>query len=125
MSFTLKSTVSGEVGAVRVRYFPCRLDVEYLYRFGDDSITVTSGSNTEIFDFSGLPDGESAEIQSAFDPCPVLAAERANGELIVTLLRPIGPRPRPADYESEEAYCAALEAWKRLWIDDLETVFAG
>ena len=110
---------------MRVTYSPQRIDHTVSYAFDGDCITATMDGVSDVFDFSGLPDGEAAGIESVLDPCPVLAARRVDGELHVTLLRAIGPRPQPQDYETPEDYQAALDAWRRLWTDDLEVVIGG
>lgn len=101
---------------MRVKYVPQRRDEEIAYIFDGERITATVDGQTDTFDFSGFPDGEAVEIISLLDPCPVLSAHRMNGEMHVTLLRVIGPRPS----DPEE-----LEAWKRLWTDDLEVTIGG
>jgi len=91
-----------------IRYSPQRSDRQLSYQFDGETITATLDGETDVFDFSSLPDGEAASIESVLDPCPVLAARRVNGELHVTLLRTIGPRPSDP---------VELEAWRRLWTD--------
>lgn len=93
---------------MRVTYSPQRSDRSVSYIFDGEVITATLNGVTDRFDFSALPDGEAASIESVLDPCPVLSARRVDGELHVTLLRTIGPRPSDP---------AQLEAWKRLWTD--------
>lgn len=110
---------------MRITYFPQRSDRAVSYTFDGEVITATLDGVTDTFDFSNLPDGEAGEITSTLDPCPVLAARRVDGELHVTLLRAIGPRPQPQDYETPEDYQASLDAWRRLWTDDLEVVIGG
>ena len=98
---------------MRIAYIPQRTNLDVTYVFDGERITATLGGVSDTFDFSGLPDGEAADIISVLDPCPVLSARRVNGELRVTLLRAIGPRPS----DPQE-----LESWKRLRTDDLEVV---
>jgi len=93
---------------MRITWEPQRSDRIVSYGFDGESIVVTLDGVSDTFNFSSLPDGEAASIQSVLDPCPVLAARRVNGELHVTLLRAIGPRP--ADPKE-------LEAWRHLWTD--------
>ena len=93
---------------MRITYVPQRTDAAVVYTFDGECITATVDGITDTFDFSSLPDGEAAGIISTLDPCPVLSARRVNGELHVTLLRTIGPRPSDP---------AELEAWRRLWTD--------
>ena len=99
-----------------VTYVPQRTDRSVRYSISDEAVTATIGGVSDTFDFSELPDGEAADIISGLDPCPVLSARRVNGELRVTLLRAIGPRPSDPH---------ELESWKRLWTDDLEVVIGG
>lgn len=89
---------------MRIKYSPQRSDVPLSYEFSGDIITATLGGKSDVFDFSGLPPGREAIIESALDPCPVLAAERtAAGELIVTLLKHHGPHPTHDEaYPAEE-----------------------
>lgn len=101
---------------MRITYAPQRIDHAISYTFDGECITVTMDGQSDVFDFSGLPDGEAAEIISTLDPCPVLSAKRVNDELQVALLRAIPARPSVPE---------ELEAWKRLWTDDLEVVIGG
>jgi len=63
------------------------------YHFSGETITATLDGQTDVFDFSGLPDGELdvSALETTLDICPVLAARRVNGQLEVTLLRFHGP----------------------------------
>lgn len=101
---------------MRITYIPQRADHAISYTFDGERITATMDDQNDTFDFSALPDGEAAEIISTLDPCPVLSAKRVNGELQVALLRAIPARPSVPE---------ELEAWKRLWTDDLEVVIGG
>lgn len=79
---------------MRIKYSPQRSDAPLEYTFNGDIITATLDGKSDVFDFSGLPPGRTAIIESTLNPCPVLAAERtAEGELIVTLLKHHGPNP--------------------------------
>jgi hypothetical protein len=93
-----------------VHWSPQRSDRKITYQVDAETITATLDDQSETFDFSVLPDGEAAEITSVLDPCPVLAAKRVNGELHVTLLRTVGPRPTDV---------SDLETWKRLWTEEV------
>lgn len=85
---------------MRIKYSPQRSDVPLSYAFSGDMVIATMNGKSDTFDFSGLPAGRAAIIDSTLDPCPVLAAERtAAGELIVTLLKHHGPHPT-----AEEAF---------------------
>lgn len=101
---------------MRVTYISQRTEHTIEYTFNGEAITATVAGVSDSFDFAALPDGEAAEIMSTLDPCPVLSAKRADGELHVTLLRAIPARPS----DPEE-----LEEWKRLWVDGLEVVIGG
>lgn len=108
-----------------VTYVPQRTDVDISYTIDGERITATVDGVTDVFDFANLPNGEASEILSVLVPCPVLAARRVDGELHVTLLRAIPARPLPQDYQTPEDYEVALDAWRRLWTDDLEVVIGG
>ena len=108
-----------------ITYVPQRSDRSITYTFDGEAITATLDGVSDVFDFTSLPDGEAASIESVLDPCPVLAARRVDGELHVTLLRAIPARPHPLDYSTAEEYQSALDAWRRLWTDDLEVVIGG
>ncbi len=75
-----------------VKYSPQRSDRTLSYDFNGDTITATLGGEIDTFDFSEMPDGEAAQIESTLNPCPVLEARRVNGHLEVTLLRFHGPK---------------------------------
>lgn len=89
---------------MRIIYSPHRSDVPLSYEFSGDVITATLDGQADVFDFSSLPAGRAAIIDSTLDPCPVLAAERtAEGELIVTLLKHHGPNaPESERFPAEE-----------------------
>jgi len=76
-----------------VRWSPQRSDRQLSYQFDDETITATLDGQTDVFDFSSLPDGELdvSALETTLDICPVLAARRVNGRLEVTLLRFHGP----------------------------------
>lgn len=77
---------------MRIKCSPQRSDVPLSYQISGDIITATLGGQSDVFDFTELPAGRAAIIESTLDPCPVLAAERtADGELLVTLLKHHGP----------------------------------
>jgi len=76
-----------------VHYSPQRSDRQLSYQFDGETITATQDGQADVFDFSGLPDGELdvSALETTLDICPVLAARRVNGKLEVTLLRFHGP----------------------------------
>lgn len=61
-------------------------DVDFSFSGNGDVLHVTVDGETDTFDFMQMPDGRADTIESTLDPCPVLSAERVNGELTVTLL---------------------------------------
>jgi hypothetical protein len=88
---------------VRLIYSPQRSDVPLSYAISGETITATQGEQSDTFDFSTLPDGRAAIIDSTQDPCPVLSARRENGELIVTLRTHHGPDASEAErFPAEE-----------------------
>lgn len=76
-----------------VRWSPQRSDRSLSYEFDGETITATLDGQTDVFDFSSLPDGELdvSALETTLDICPVLAARRVNGQLEVTLLKFHGP----------------------------------
>lgn len=89
---------------MRIKYSPQRSDLPLSYQFSGDIITATMDGKSDVFDFSSLPPGRAAIIDSTLDPCPVLAAERtADGELRVTLRTHHGPNaPESERFPAEE-----------------------
>lgn len=82
-----------------IRYSPQRSDRQLSYEISGETITATLDGQSDVFDFSGLPDGELdvSVLETTLDICPVLAARRVNGQLEVTLLRFHGPNPTPQE----------------------------
>lgn len=107
---------------MNVIWIPQRSDIDILYQFNNDVITVTINGKSDVFDFANMPDGEATDILCNLDVCPILSAKRVEGELYVTLLRIIPHRPLPEDYEEEKDFLDALDDWKSLWTDNLEEV---
>jgi hypothetical protein len=57
------------------------------YRFDGEVITITIGSTTDIFDFTGLPIGEVGEIDTVLTINPIVNAERKeDGQMYVELI---------------------------------------
>lgn len=71
---------------MQVIYTPQRSDRKAEYTFTGESITVTIGDDSDTFDFSEMPDGTATSFETTLDPCPVISAERIDGELTVKLL---------------------------------------
>jgi hypothetical protein len=63
------------------------------YTFNGSVITATLNGATDVFDFTGMPDGKATvhgrnpEIVSTLPICPVIEAEVENGVLSVQLLK--------------------------------------
>lgn len=60
------------------------------YTFENDVITATLNGVTDIFDFSGMPNGNANAITSTLDTNPIISAKRVNNILYVELLNFIG-----------------------------------
>ena len=57
------------------------------YEIKKDVIRATFNDGKETFDFTDMPDGKAEVIQSdVFDFCPILSAERRDGDLYLELL---------------------------------------
>lgn len=78
---------------MRVRYSPQRSDKNIEYQFFGDVITVTIGSQTDTFDFSGIPDGILQTATTTLPFNPIIGARRTNGVLELELLRFHGQNP--------------------------------
>lgn len=78
----------GKWKQMQIIFSPQRNDIHLNYAFNGEIITVSvDGVETEIFDFTGTPDGEINEIdQGALPISAVLSASRVNGNLTVTLV---------------------------------------
>ena len=76
-----------------VRWSPQRNDRSLTYEFDGETITATLDGQTDVFDFSSLPDGELdvSALETTLDICPIISARRVNGQLEVTLLKFHGP----------------------------------
>lgn len=61
------------------------------YTFGYDVITAEIDGQTDVFDFSQMPDGEAVNIETTLPINPILSARRVGGVLEVVLLNWIGP----------------------------------
>lgn len=79
---------------MRIIYNPSSLDADYSIGFSGEAITATIGGATDVFDFSGMPDGATDGIQTPLRHCPVISAERVNGDLTVQMIHWYGPEPQ-------------------------------
>jgi hypothetical protein len=76
---------------MHITYAPQRSDIKAEYTVAGDVLTVKVGSKTETFDFNTYPDGVAQEIVAEKLPVnPVVAAEKHNGEMNVTVIRYYG-----------------------------------
>lgn len=86
---------------MKIVYTPQRNDAVVEYRFAGEAVTAVIADQSETFDFTGMPDGRAESITADTLPiCPVLSAERANGDLTVKLLYWYGADAE--DWEKEE-----------------------
>lgn len=73
---------------MQVLYSPQRNDSVIDYEFQNDTITVTYQGQSEMFDFSTMPDGTVVnEIETSLPINPIVRAERTDGVLSVVLLK--------------------------------------
>ncbi|WP_284037467.1 hypothetical protein [Neobacillus sp. 114] len=75
---------------MRVYFSPVRSDDSLVYEFNGEAITVTLNGESEVFDFSEMPDGRLDSVETTLSVNPILSAERVNGVLSVQLLNFIG-----------------------------------
>lgn len=76
---------------MRILKSPQRADEKINYSIENEVITVEFREQTEVYDFSTLPNGIAEEIKSeVFSFNPVLSAKREDGVLSVELLNFIG-----------------------------------
>jgi hypothetical protein len=54
--------------------------------FLGETITATFDGVTDVFNFSGMPDGSAVNIETILPVKPIVNAERVNGVLSVELL---------------------------------------
>ena len=63
----------------------------FIYEFEGEKVIATlvsiDGESTDVFDFSGMPDGVLDEIETHLDVCPVITARRDNGVLHLELIK--------------------------------------
>ena len=71
---------------MRIRRSPQRSDLNLSYTFNGEVIECTYGEQTDVFDFSAMPEGKMVGIETDLPINPIISAERINGELFVELL---------------------------------------
>lgn len=86
---------------MKILYSPqVKLDEKIEYIFKGDKITASFKGVTDVFDFTGMPDGELSIYDTSKFPCtsmlitsleiqPIISAKRDNGVLSVVLLHHI------------------------------------
>jgi len=79
---------------VLIKFSPQRGDYELTYQYEPDKVIATLNDQTDVFDFSNLPDGELARdengnlnIKTILSICPIVGARRIDGRLELTLLK--------------------------------------
>lgn len=86
---------------MKIIYSPQRNDDTIKYDIEDDKIVAHIDGHQETFNFQGMPDGRAESITADnLSVCPVVAAERVDGELTLTLLHWYGADAE--DWEKEQ-----------------------
>jgi hypothetical protein len=76
---------------MQVLVSPQRSDDVIEYQFSGEKITAaTVNGQSDVFDFSTLPDGKAEEITTILSVNPIVSAKRVDGVLFVELLNFIG-----------------------------------
>jgi hypothetical protein len=71
---------------MEVLYSPQRSDNVIVYGFSGDIVSVTLNGQSDIFDFTSMPNGEVKNVTTTLPVNPIVSAERVEGVLRVTLL---------------------------------------
>lgn len=76
---------------MKILYSPIVWDKNIEYAFGAEKVSVTMDGVTDEFDFTTLPDENTAisDILVATLTQPIVSVKRINGETYVTVLNPI------------------------------------
>jgi|Wag4MinimDraft_1082647.scaffolds.fasta_scaffold01841_3 hypothetical protein len=86
---------------MKIIYTPQKADKSLSYAFPSEGVVeATMDGESDTFDFSEMPDGKAEKIESTLFACPVVSAEKVDGELTVKLLHWYGPDA--ADEEKTE-----------------------
>lgn len=73
---------------IKIIESPQRSDNKISYIVENDILTITIDNATEVFDFTGVPEGKAEEIESgALQINPIISAEKIGEEITITLLR--------------------------------------
>jgi hypothetical protein len=73
---------------INLTYTPQRADFKAEYTINNDVLTVTISDATEVFDFTGLPEGRAEEIEVENLPLnPVVSVEKVGNIVNITVIR--------------------------------------
>lgn len=75
---------------MKILLSPCFSDKKIEYEFNGQVITASVDGVTDTFDFTDMPDGQAANINTTLPINPIIEAKKENGELSVVLLHYIG-----------------------------------
>jgi hypothetical protein len=78
---------------MKIIFSPQRADFQTIIVVDGDKLTVTVDGQTDVFDFTGMPNGKAGAISSDLTYNPVISAERVDGELIVNMINWYGAEP--------------------------------
>lgn len=56
-----------------------------VFSFEEDIVTISINGDSEVYDFTNLPDGAATEIKSSLPHCLISSAERKDGKLYIQL----------------------------------------
>lgn len=82
---------------MKVLFSPQRSNEKLNTEINQEVITVKLDNQTDVFDFSSLPDGEARNIDTVLPINPIISANRKNGELSVVLLNFVGENATPEE----------------------------
>ncbi|MEQ5768171.1 hypothetical protein NFH98_11245 [Halomonas sp. H33-56] len=71
---------------MKVKYFSQSGFINYQYSADGEEITATINGQTDTFDFSKMRNGTATQFETVLPYCPVIKAERVDGELTVHLI---------------------------------------
>lgn len=75
---------------MKIKFSPQVHSEKIQYNFQGDSITATYQDQTEVFDFTDIPNGILTEVETNLPINPILSAKKEDGVLYVELLNFIG-----------------------------------
>ena len=73
---------------IKIKESPQRADMKISYAISNDILTITLDGVSEVFDFTGMPEGklDSVEVES-LKLNPIISAEKIGEEITVEVLR--------------------------------------